>query len=202
MGGNPLRTYVIGERRRASSMRPGCSGNPGHGVGPLIGPGELIGDVGDPEKIDHGGDLGGGPQASRGGVIAVISARCPPAEPPVATILLAIHFVLGGVVLEPLRRFENIVHRGGRRRRLCQPILDVRHHHASAHERQAKFFEHVLLGAFHPAAAVNDDHAGPVGERRRAGLQNIEDGLRVMVVTNVGLDLVIGSGSAGTKGEQ
>ena len=55
-------------------------------------------------------------------------------------------------------------------------------------------FEHVLLVAFHPAASVNDDHAGPVGERRRAGLQNIEDGLRIMVVADIGLDLVIGSG--------
>jgi len=49
---------------------------------------------------------------------------------------------------------------------------------------------------------VNDDHAGTVGQRRRSGLQNIEDRLRVMVVMNIGLDLIVECESAGTEGEQ
>jgi hypothetical protein len=49
---------------------------------------------------------------------------------------------------------------------------------------------------------MNDDHAGAVGQRGRAGLQNIEDGLRKMVIPNIGPDLVVERGCGGTKGEQ
>ena len=156
--------HVRDRREAARQLHAlGLFGNPGYGVWPLVGPSELVGDVRDSEEIDDGGDLDGGSEIGRRG-----RHRCHEREVSTGGSAgrddpLAIHLVLSGVVLEPLRRLQHIVHRCRRRRRLGQPILHIRHHHAAAHERQAILFEHALLVALHPAAAVNDDDAGPVG---------------------------------------
>jgi len=80
---------------------------------------------------------------------------------------------LRGSTLYERRGFEHIIHRGGLQRRLREPVLHVCHH-----------------------------HAGPVGQRGCGRLQDIENGLRVRVVMNVGLDLVVRSDGMGAAGEQ
>jgi hypothetical protein len=68
-------------------------------------------------------------------------------------------------------------------------------------EGKAKLVEHALFVALNPASAVYDDYAGAVPERRRARLQNVEHGFRILAVADVRFDLVIQRGSNGTAGE-
>ena len=163
---------------------------------------ELKSDIRDTEQIDDGRDFRHRPQTGGRRRHRNHQRQMPARGTARRDNPFGIHLVLSGVVLKPLRRLENIVDGGRGRCRLKQPVLDIRHHHAVPHEWEAIFFEHVFFVAFHPAAAVDEDDAWPVGERGRARLNDIEDGLRIVVVMNIGLDLVVERGCGGTKGEQ
>jgi len=107
-----------------------------------------------------------------------------------------IHFETVGVIAEPLGGFEDIVERGGRGRGFRRPIFNVRHHEIVLDQGNAEFFDDALFAAL---IAVNDNHTGTILQRRRRGLDDIENSLRICSIPNVRFNLIIGAECDGSQ---
>ena len=104
--------------------------------------------------------------------------------------LVGIYFVVGGAVAQPLSGLEHVIHGRGRRGCFRQPVFQVRHHHAVLHERHTILLDYALFLSLDPPAVDHDDTRA-VLQGWRYGLQDIEDGLRIMIVADVGFDSII-----------
>ena len=166
-------------------------GNPGSGVFSLVGPFQLAGDIGDAEEVDHSSDFSDWPEIGRCRDHSGHQREVPARGCSRRNNSLGIHLVPGGMCGEPLRRLQDIIHRGGRRRHLRQPVFDVGHHKTMLDEGQGIALHHFLFIALYPSAAVDEDHARTVSERGCGRLQNIQNGLGVMGVADVAVDLII-----------